>query len=192
MLVCMEAQRLSSIEDLLNHPGAERIELLEGAIVQRPMGRFEHGQAQTALIGQSFPLVMQRSPDGWWIVPEISVRYSEHHCPSHDLGGWRKQRLPERPAGIMTVLPDWVCEILSPGHERKDTLTHFLRLQRAKVPYYWIVDPEDRALMAYGLDDGRYQTLFTALGPEETTSIVRVPPFEALELNLGLLFGDML
>jgi Uma2 family endonuclease len=186
----MEAQRLMTVDDLLVRTHDERVELIDGDIVQRPMGRFEHGQAQTALIGQSFPLVMRKRPGGWWIVPEISVRYGEHHCPSHDLAGWRKERLPERPAGIMTVLPDWVCEILSPGHERKDTITHFLNLQRAGVPHYWIIDPEGRALIAYALDDGRYRTIFTASGLEETAGRVRVPPFEEIEIDLGLLFGD--
>ena len=185
----MEAQRLMTVDDLLAWTGDERVELIDGEIVQRPMSRFEHGQAQTVLIGQSFPLVMRQRPGGWWIVPEISVRYSEHHCPSHDLAGWRKARLPERPSGIMTVFPDWVCEILSPGHERKDTITHFLRLQRDGVPYFWIVDPEGRALIAYGLDDGRYRTIFTASGPDETTARVRVPPFDEIEIDLGILFG---
>jgi Uma2 family endonuclease len=185
----MEAQRLLTVDDLLAWPGDEHVELIDGAIVQRPMGRFEHGMAQSGLIGQSFPLVMRQQPGGWWIVPEISVRYSEHHCPSHDLAGWRKERLPERPVGVMTVTPDWVCEILSPGHERKDTLTHFLRLQRAGVPFYWIVDPEDRALIAYALDAGHYRTLFTAEGPSETSVRVRIPPFDEIEIDLGILFG---
>ncbi|WP_338115167.1 Uma2 family endonuclease [Thiocapsa imhoffii] len=187
----MEAQRFFTIDDLLTWPGDERVELIDGEIVQRPMSRFEHGQAQTALIGQAFPLVMQRQPGGWWIVPEISVRYNEHHCPSHDLAGWRKERLPERPSGVMTLLPDWVCEILSPGHERKDTVTHFLRLQRAGVLFYWIVSPEDRALIAYALDAGGYRTVFTAEGPDETSAKVRIPPFEAIEIDLNLLFGDL-
>jgi len=65
----------------------------------------------------------------------------------------------------MTVLPDWVCEILSPGHERKDTITHFLQLQRAGVPYYWIIDPGDWVLIVYALHDGRYRTVFTASRP---------------------------
>ena len=119
---------------------------------------------------------MRKRPGGWRIVPEISVRCGGHNCPSHDLAGWRKERLPEHPAGIMTVLPDSVCEILSPGHERKDTITHFLRLQRAGVPHYWIIDPEDRILIAHGLDDGRYRALLTASGPEDPRGRVRVPP----------------
>jgi len=38
------------------------------------------------------------------------------------------------------------------------------------VPYYWIIDPEDRVLIAYALDDGRYRTVFAASGREETAA----------------------
>ena len=54
----------------------------------------------------------------------------------------------------MTLPPNWVCEILSPGHERKDMVHHLLLLQSAAVPYYWILSPEDRALIVYELDGG--------------------------------------
>ena len=92
---------------------------------------------------------------------EISVLYSEHQCPSHDLAGWRKERVPERPSGIMTLAPDWVCEILSPGHERKDMVHHLLLLQRAAVPYYWILSPEDRTLIVYALDGSTYRLCYS-------------------------------
>ncbi|MEZ5447535.1 MAG: hypothetical protein R3E89_00345 [Thiolinea sp.] len=46
---------------------------------------------------------------------EVSVRYSEHHCPTHDLAGWRKERVPNRPTGMMKIVPDWACEITSAG-----------------------------------------------------------------------------
>ena len=36
-----------------------------------------------------------------------------------------------------------------------------------------------------------YRALFTAEGPEETSAKVRIPPFEAIEIDLGLLFGSL-
>lgn len=185
----MEAQHLLTVEDLLAWPD-EPVELIDGEIVQRPMSRFEHGLAQGGLIEETLPLKRHSGPGGWWIIPEISVRYNAHHCPSHDLAGWRKERLPERPAGVIDILPDWVCEILSPGHERKDTLTHFMRLQRAGVPFYWIIAPEDRTLIAYALEAGGYHAVFTAEGSEETSASARIPPFQEIEIDLGALFGE--
>jgi hypothetical protein len=58
-------------------------------------------------------------------------------------------------------------------------------------PSIWIVAPEDRALIAYALDAGGYHAVFTAEGPDETSAKMRIPPFEAIEIDLGLLFGDL-
>ncbi len=74
-------------------PSDERVELIDGKIIQRSMSRFEHGLAQSGLVEETIPLKRLGGPGGWWIVPEISVRYTEHHCPSPDLAGWRKERL---------------------------------------------------------------------------------------------------
>lgn len=43
------------------------------------------------------------------------------YCPSHDIAGWRKGWMPARPRRAIDLPPDWVCEIVSPGHERQDT-----------------------------------------------------------------------
>jgi hypothetical protein len=37
--------------------------------------------------------------EGWWIATEVDVVYSEHRCFRHDVSGWRKSRVPERPVG---------------------------------------------------------------------------------------------
>jgi Fe-S-cluster containining protein len=46
----------------------------------------------------------------------------------------------------MTLARDWVREVLSSGHERKDRVHHLRPLQRAALPYYWILSPEDRVM----------------------------------------------
>ena len=186
----MEALKLQTVDDLLANPD-ERVELIDGEIVQRPMARCEHGMAQLALNDEIHDVKRAGGAGGgWWIISEISVRYSEHQCPSHDLAGWRRERVPERPRGIMTLPPDWVCEILSPGHERKDLVHHLLLLQRSGVPHYWILSPEDRSLIAYALEGEAYRVCFSAEQPEAGPAIrARIPPFEAVEIDLGTVFG---
>jgi hypothetical protein len=91
----------------------------------------------------------------------------------------------------MTQAPDWVCEILSPGHERKDLVHHFLLLQRAGVLHYWILSPEDQTLIAYALDDGSFRVVFSADARQpDAPRKARVPPFEAVEIDLAFLFGE--
>jgi len=57
------------------------------------------------------------------------------------------------------------------------------------VPWYWLIWPEDRALVAYQLDRNAYRVVasIAAPGPEEQRA--RIPPFEAAEIDLGYLFG---
>lgn len=186
----MEAEKLYSVADLEGWPD-EDVELINGAIVRRPMARVEHGLVQAALSDEVRPLRRRAGPTGWWIVTEVSVRYGEHQCPTHDLAGWRKERVPERPSGVMTLPPDWVCEILSPGHEKKDLLYQLMLLQSEGVPYYWVVSPEDATLIVYALESGHYRVLesmeCTAASPCGTA---RLPPFEMLEIDLRYVLGQ--
>ena len=57
------------------------------------------------------------------------------------------------------------------------------------MPYYWQIWPEDRTLVAYALDGGRYRLIadLTATGPE--TARVAIPPFEAVPIDLGYILG---
>ncbi|MBK1704615.1 Uma2 family endonuclease [Halochromatium glycolicum] len=186
----MEARRLSTVDDLLRS-SEERVELIDGEIVKRPMARSEHALIQSGLSDEVSLFKRKDGPGGWWIMPEISVEYAEHQCPSHDLAGWRKERVPGRPSGIMTILPDWVCEITSPGHERKDLFHHFLLLQRNQVPYYWVISPEDKTLIAYELLAETYHVAFAVeSGVDQSLGKSRIPPFADTEIDLDYVFGD--
>jgi Uma2 family endonuclease len=91
----------------------------------------------------------------------------------------------------MNVIPDWVCEITSPSHERKDLFHNFLLLQRSKVPYYWVISPEDKTLIVYRLVDEKYQVAFSLeFGVEQDFKKARIPPFEEVEIDLNYVFGD--
>lgn len=94
--------------------------------------------------------------------------------------------MPKRPRGVIELAPDWVCEIVSPGHERKDTLNLFLLLQRHRVPFYWLLWPENQTLLAYQLDGEHYRVVatITELPP------VCIPPFETIEMDLAYVLGD--
>ncbi|MFP4032072.1 MAG: Uma2 family endonuclease, partial [Desulfococcaceae bacterium] len=86
----MEVPKLKTVADLLESDD-ERVELIDGEIVQRPMARSEHALIQSGLSDEILPF-KRKSGGGWWIMTEISVRYGEHQCPAHDLAGWRKER----------------------------------------------------------------------------------------------------
>lgn len=185
----MAAPKLHTFDDLLD-AADEQVELINGEIVKRPMARSEHALIQSGLSDEFVPLKRGGGRGGWWIMTEVSVRYSEHQCPTHDLAGWRKERLPARPTGVMALLPDWVCEITSPGHERKDLFHHFMLLQRQGVPWYWVISPEDQTLIAYELVGEHYHVVYSAeCARESQLQDVRIPPFTDCGIDLAYIFG---
>lgn len=186
----MEARKLENVDDLLRSD-QERIELINGEIVKRPMARSEHALIQSSIADEVALFKRRDGFGGWWIMTEVSVKYSEHQCPSHDLAGWRKERIPHRPTGIMSVIPDWVCEITSPNHERKDVFHHFMLLPQSQVSCYWVISPEDKTLIAYRLADEKYQVVFSVeYGIEKNINKAKIPPFEEIEMDLKYIFGD--
>lgn len=188
----MEARKLMTVDDLLRSED-ERIELINGELIKRPMARSEHALIQSGIADEILPFKRKDGPGGWWIMPEISVKYNEHQCPSHDLAGWRKERVPQRSTGIMTIYPDWVCEITSPGHERKDLFHNFILLQQHKVQFYWVISPEDKTLIANKLVNDNYAVIFSiACGFEQEIDKARIPPFEEVEMDLNYIFGNVI
>jgi Uma2 family endonuclease len=72
--------------------------------------------------------------------------------------------------------PTLVVEILSPTTTLIDRSTKRQLYARYGVPYYWIVDPEARAIEAYSLAEDGYQLATRASGAEA----VSLPPFRDL------------
>jgi Uma2 family endonuclease len=94
--------------------------------------------------------------------------------------------LPTLPSGLIDLPPDWVCEIVSPGHECKDTQQIPLLLQRHRVSDYWLIWPEERKLVAHRLDAGCYRVIATL----DHRRVARVPPFDEIELDLGYILAE--
>jgi len=77
--------------------------------------------------------------------------------------------------------PTLVVEILSPSTVQIDRHTKLQLCARYRVPYYWIVDPDDRAVEAYALREGAYVLAARVAGDE----ILRAEPFTDLALPLA-------
>ncbi len=171
-------------------PDDERVELIDGTLVYETTS-FEHGDAQSSLGGEIKSRFGGDGPgggvSGWWIGSEVTVEYAATQAFRHDVAGWRKDRVPERPVGRrVRVRPDWVCEILS-TNKRKDLVEKRAVLQARGVPHYWIVDLHVPLLTVLRLGNDGY-VIAATVAPGETA---RVEPFEAVELDVARLFGDV-
>lgn len=52
--------------------------------------------------------------------------------------------------------PDLVVEILSPGNAKHEMATKFKLYEESGVQEYWIVQPEEKTILVYTLQNGRY------------------------------------
>ena len=166
-----------------------RAEILAGQIETTPAPLPRHSKAQGALrrfVGGPFDDDDGHGgPGGWWIFVEVDVELEAHEVVRPDLSGWRRERLPDpgdrRP---IDVIPDWICEVISPSTAARDRTTKRELYARQGVRHYWLLDPDTRTLEAFELVEGRW----TVLGAYDDSATVRVPPFEAVELPIGRLF----
>ncbi len=127
-------------------------------------------------------------PGGWWILdePEIHfIRDTEVLVP--DLAGWRRERMPRLPRDHrIEVVPDWVCEILSPSTARQDRVIKMPVYARYGVAYLWLVDPLAHTLEAFALWEGRW----TVIGLFQERDAVSVEPFTEIALELDGLWME--
>ena len=124
-------------------------------------------------------------PGGWWIVSEVDI-VLDGRGYRPDLLGWRRDRVPELPnARPVTVTPDWICEIVSESNRSVDTVIKLRRYHQSEVPHYWIMDLIDRTLTVYRREPQGYLVALRAEAGEK----VRAEPFDAIELEVAVLFG---
>jgi Uma2 family endonuclease len=171
---------------------AERFhEFIGGEVIQKAAPTGEHGDAQAGVVGALRPSFQRRSggggPGGWWIATEVEVLLTTGDLVRPDVLGWRREHCPERPTGTpVKQRPDWICEVISPSNANDDTVKKLRLYHSAGVPNYWLVDPRDSTLTVMRWSADGYVTLMRA----ERSETVRAVPFEAVELQVGTLFGD--
>jgi Uma2 family endonuclease len=182
------APRLATYADLLACPDDARVELFAGAVVSTPAPLPRHSNPQRSLgrfVGGPFhDDDGHGGPGGWWIFLEVDVRFGPHDVLRPDLAGWRRERLVLPDVRPIDVVPDWVCEILSPSTASRDRVYKRRLNARHGVGSYWVVDPEARTLEAFTLKDGTW----VDAGAFDDEAIARVAPFEAVELPIRRLF----
>jgi Uma2 family endonuclease len=176
--------------DLLAIPEDRRYhELIGGEIVPKASPSAEHGTAQRRIgeiVGPFDRRPGSRWPGGWWLMTEVEVEFQSDETYRPDVVGWRRDRVSERPRGNpVTIRPDWICEILSPTNSGNDRVTKLNAYHQFEVPHYWIVDPAEETLSAFRWTlDGYLLVRAAATGQR-----VRVEPFEAVEIDVGEIFG---
>lgn len=164
-------------------------ELIGGELRLRPRPAKPHAAAASAL-GEELGPPFKRGrggPGGWILLDEPELHLAEDVLVP-DLAGRRRERLPALDAEpYFTLPPDWVCEVLSRSTSKTDRSEKLPIYAREAVRHAWLVDPIVRTLEVLRLEQGRW----SILGVFRDEQIVRAEPFEALALELGILWADV-
>ena len=176
--------RPSLYEQLEALPEGLTGEILDGQLYTQPRPAWPHVVAASGL-GYELIGPFQRGragPGGWWIVdqPELHfIRDAEVDVP--DLAGLRRERMINHPpVHRIEVVPDWICEVLSPSTESKDRKVKMPIYAKFGVPYAWLVDPVAHTLEAFVLEGGAWREIGRYAGG----ALVSVAPFAVVTINL--------
>jgi Uma2 family endonuclease len=192
MAVAYDLVRPATYEDLEALPPGVKGEIIDGTLYTQTRPRARHANVGGALFSDVYgPFQRRRNggPGGWWILPEPGIERlprSPEFAP--DIAGWRRARMPHLPPNNepIRLVPDWICEILSPSTRRYDLEVKRPFYASIGVNHLWYVDVETRTLTVSRLQDGRWLEL--AVHAED--SKIGAEPFEAVELDMAAWWDD--
>ena len=176
----------ATYEDLAEVSDDLVAEITHGELWVTPRPAPKHARVASALGARLFGPFDEgeRGPGGWWILDEPEVHFGADVLVP-DLAGWRRERMADLPdSAWFEVVPDWVCEVISPRTARVDR-DHKLPVYAANgVGHLWLIDPAPKSLEVYGQHKGGWILLQT-FGQDD---VVRAEPFDAVPLDLAILW----
>jgi Uma2 family endonuclease len=184
--------RADVVAGYLAAPDTTVAEVIDGELSLMPRPRRQHARAAGRLgakLDGPYDLG-EGGPGGWVFLHEPELHLGQKpDILAPDLAGWRRERVPkdflaDDATAYTDLAPDWVCEVLSECTEATDRGKKRRIYRRERVGHYWLVDPRDRTLEVYRLVDGKWWEVDTYEGD----AIVRAEPFDAIELDLSLLW----
>jgi Uma2 family endonuclease len=193
----VKAPRRATYADLERVPDRFVAELIAGTlhVMPRPAPRHTYGSSMLgAVVGGPFDLA-RGGPGGWWIFDQPELHFPDPHPAEPgdieavvpDLAGWTRERMPELPeTAYFALAPDWICEVLSTSTADVDRNEKMPIYAGEGVQHAWLVDPTARTLEVYVLGRGRKWGPATL---HRDKARVRVPPFDAIELDLSALWA---
>lgn len=180
------AEKRATYADLQAVPPGQVAEILGGVLYTQPRPASRHAHAVTGLVTDLVsPFQRGRGgPGGWILLFEPELHLGEDVVVP-DIAGWRREHMTEVPdTPAFTLAPDWVCEALSPGTAGRDRTIKLEIYRREGVRHLWLLDPSEKTLEVFRLDGEGYRVAATFAGESK----VRAEPFDAVELELGLLW----
>ncbi len=187
-MVANSKPRRATYADIESAPEHMVAEILNGELVLSPRPAPRHQSVASVLggvINGHFHGPSDPPEGGWWILDEPEIRLSgDAYVP--DVAGWRRERMPTLPnTAAIEIVPDWVCEVLSPSTQRSDRVIKMQVYAQAGVAWVWLVHPISRTVEVFRLDEGRWAMVDVWDEHHPDAEAARIPPFDALPIKLA-------
>lgn len=160
-------------------------QIVDGELFTHPRPAVRHAYAlgrlfSTLHLGFGKPPGPAPKLGPWTFLPEPELRM-DRHVLVPDLAGWKTERLAGIPSDEWGhIVPDWVCEVLSPSNRRLDLKLKVLVYRKFGVRWIWHLDPTFRTLQILSLEPNGY--LIDDVFSHDDTA--RARPFDAIDLRL--------
>ncbi len=175
--------RSLTYDDLARMPDdGNRYELIDGVLYVSPSPSEVHQATSfrlTLLLGN---YVTARRLGRVYTAP-FDVRLSAHDVVQPDLIFVRRSRLAIIGPTCIDGPPDLLIEILSPSTGDRDRTQKARLYAKARVPQYWLIDPDAQTVTGLTLEGGTYQALPMEQG------VVRSAVLPGFEIDATALFA---
>lgn len=190
-MVAKPSKKRATYQDVLDAPEHMVAEILDGELHLMPRPKRRHTENASSLGGflkGAFDFGIH-GPGGWRILFEPELHLGpDPDIVVPDLAGWRDGRLVDAEdvdEPFVTVVPDWVCEVQSPGTSRVDRIKKMPIYARERVAYVWLAEPRERTIEVFRYSRGEY-TLVRTVGGDDP---IRAEPFDAVEILPAFVWG---
>jgi len=158
----LDLDRFYTYWDYLKWSFLDRVELIKGKVVKMCPAPSRNHQLVVRVVNRYFDQYFINKPCGLFYAP-FDVRLP--------VPGAKKDSTVVQPD--LTVIcdlskvdergcfgvPDILVEILSPGNSRHDMNVKFKLYEAAGVKEYWIIQPQERSILIYVLENKKYRGL---------------------------------
>lgn len=185
----LDLKKKYTYADYLNWRLQERVELLRGKILpMSPAPNLEHQKISIALsyyfydffrkktcrvfsapFDVRLPVSRKDGQDTTVVQPDLCVICDENKLDEQGCAG----------------APDLIVEILSPGNSKKEMREKFSVYEEAGVREYWLVNPLDRVVLIYKLNE---DDQYIGLAPVTEDDLLSAAIFPELTINLKEVF----
>jgi len=158
-------------------------ELINGNIVKKQAPKPLHQRASMRLSKLLSNFVDEKQIGEMFASP-IDVFFDDYNNTQPDLLFIKKERSFIVTNNDVEGAPDLIIEILSPSTQRTDKREKYKLYQEFGVQEYWIVDPNNKSIDVFSLENNRYENLFVATDNETIQSQV----LEGFSLEVSQIF----